>query len=220
MSKVSGISAVSVALLLSLQCATAVGQTFSAVDLGVLPADWNELLKPYPIGDEPALFREIARQVRRRIAKTEVKAQEISLSQQLAETVPNKRKSLLLNHIRQKAAQVLSIANANVIDVHQPLQSMGLDSLMAVELRNRLGQSAGKTLPATLLFEYPTISALADYLASEVFMLEKDAQSSNGSKAKQQTPETSPVDTPSLDEFSDDELAAMLKNKLGQLNSK
>jgi NAD(P)-dependent dehydrogenase (short-subunit alcohol dehydrogenase family)/SAM-dependent methyltransferase len=189
------------------------------IQVGVLPADWNELLKPYPIGDEPPLFREIARQVRRRAAKTEAKAHEVSLSKQLAETVPNKRKSLLLDHIRQKAAQVLSIANANTIDVHQPLQSMGLDSLMAVELRNRLGQSAGKTLPATLLFEYPTISALTDYLASEVFMLEKDTQVSDISNGKQQSPEASTIDTASLDEFSDDELAAMLRNKLGQLNS-
>jgi acyl carrier protein len=189
----------------------------NVIQVGVLPADWNEVLKSYAIGEEPALFREIARQVRQKKVKVETPKSESSLSKQLAETVPNKRKSLLLNHIRQKAAQVLSISNAGSIDVHEPLQAMGLDSLMAVELRNQLGQSAGKTLPATLLFEYPTITALVEYLSREVFKLDAEAQVAT--EIKQATTETSPVDTSALDEFSDDELANMLKNKLGRINS-
>ncbi len=179
------------------------------VQVGVLPADWNEALKPYSFGEEPALFREIARQVRQqKKVKTETKASEISLRKQLAETVPNKRKSLLLNHIRQKAAEVLSIRNANNIDIHEPLQAIGLDSLMAVELRNQLGQSAGKTLPATLLFEYPTITALVEYLSTEIFKLEGETPAIVEQKETQTA----------LDELSDDELADLLKNKLGRIN--
>jgi hypothetical protein len=41
---------------------------------------------------------------------------------------------------------------------------MGLDSLMAVELRNHLGAALGTELPATLLFEHPTVTALVDHL--------------------------------------------------------
>jgi len=47
-----------------------------------------------------------------------------------------------------------------------------MDSLMAVELKNRLQSGVGQPLPSTLTFEYPTIEALAGYLAAEVFDLE------------------------------------------------
>ncbi len=45
---------------------------------------------------------------------------------------------------------------------------MGMDSLMAVELSNRLKALLGQTLPTTLAFEYPTIHAIADYLEQNV----------------------------------------------------
>ncbi len=190
------------------------------IQLGVLAADWNEVLKPYAAGEEPMLFQEIARQVRERTIKKKTQVSERSLHQQLAETVPNKRKPLLLGHIRQKAAEVLSVSNANMVDIYQPLQSMGLDSLMAVELRNKLSQSADRTLSATLLFEYPTISAVTDYLAHEVFMLDEDNQPASEPAEKAQSQASASMSANTLDDFSDDELAEMLKNKLGKINSK
>ena len=44
------------------------------------------------------------------------------------------------------------------------LKEVGLDSLMAVELRNNLARATAQALPATLLFDYPTLDALTDHL--------------------------------------------------------
>ena len=194
----------------------AIQQNVSQV--AVLPGDWNEILKSYPFDEEPSLYREIARGIRQRTVKKETKITEVSLSKQLADTIPNKRKALLLSYIRQKAGQVLNIEDPKVIDLDQPLQSMGLDSLMAVELRNKLSQSVEQTLPATLLFEYPTIHTLANYLASEVFMLEAAPPVTEKPAEEQYEPRTS-SGTSSLDELSDDELASLLKTRLRQLKA-
>ena len=48
---------------------------------------------------------------------------------------------------------------------------MGLDSLAALELRNRLGRLADAVLPASLLFDYPTVAALVEHLATACFGL-------------------------------------------------
>jgi hypothetical protein len=46
---------------------------------------------------------------------------------------------------------------------------MGLDSLMAVELRHSLGSRAGRELPLTLTFNYPNVAALTQYLSGLLF---------------------------------------------------
>lgn len=52
----------------------------------------------------------------------------------------------------------------STVDAIQPLTAAGLDSLGAVELRNSLEGELRITLPATLLFDYPTVHDLAAYL--------------------------------------------------------
>jgi phthiocerol/phenolphthiocerol synthesis type-I polyketide synthase C len=59
---------------------------------------------------------------------------------------------------------VLGLPASYPLDLRKLLNEMGLDSLMAVELRNAFSASFGTTFPATLLFKYPTIQDLAQHL--------------------------------------------------------
>jgi NADPH:quinone reductase-like Zn-dependent oxidoreductase len=68
--------------------------------------------------------------------------------------------------VRREIAHVLGLSS--VVDARRPLKELGLDSLLAVELRNRLARATGLTLPATLLFEYPTSTALAKALCGRM----------------------------------------------------
>jgi acyl carrier protein len=61
-------------------------------------------------------------------------------------------------------APVLRV-EAHRVDRHRPFKAMGLDSLMALELRNRLEFQTAVHLSATLAWNYPTVAILASYLA-------------------------------------------------------
>jgi hypothetical protein len=92
---------------------------------------------------------------------------------------------------------------------------MGMDSLMAVELKARLERSLGVPLPSTLTFNYPTIKALVDYLLSDV--LEFDSAPA----PEQTTPIPSPAEVlpfnHSSEDLSEDELSVLLLKKLEQI---
>nr|WP_123602004.1 type I polyketide synthase [Micromonospora sp. Llam0] len=99
--------------------------------------------------------------VRRRASATAAGA---DLAGSLAGRAPAEQESVLLALVRSRVALIMGYGSAEEIGPDLPFQSAGLDSLTAVELRNRLGASTGITLPATLVFDYPTPRELARYL--------------------------------------------------------
>ena len=68
-----------------------------------------------------------------------------------------------------------------VLDDRAPLRELGLDSLLAVELRNTLSRLMGVGLSATLLFDYPTVEAVTDHIMNEVWVATKEESLSLGS---------------------------------------
>jgi NAD(P)-dependent dehydrogenase (short-subunit alcohol dehydrogenase family)/acyl carrier protein len=73
-------------------------------------------------------------------------------------------RGLLMEHVRERTRHILGVGNTVVLPEEVALKDLGLDSLMAVELRNALARSLATPLPATLLFDYPSLSSLCTYL--------------------------------------------------------
>ena len=80
----------------------------------------------------------------------------------LRESPAGARPTMLLEHLRGRVARILRLEPAHV-HADAPLKSLGLDSLMALELRNRLEADLGLRLSATLVWSHPTISALVTH---------------------------------------------------------
>ncbi|MEV0375119.1 type I polyketide synthase, partial [Streptomyces sp. NPDC050636] len=81
---------------------------------------------------------------------------------------PAEQERAFLGMVKEEAAKVLGHPSPDTVDDQRAFRELGFDSLMAVELRNRLSAAAGLRLPATLLFDHPTSVAVAAYLRSEV----------------------------------------------------
>lgn len=88
----------------------------------------------------------------------------------VAEALPRERPAALAELVRARVMAVLRRRSDQPPGDRERLLDLGLDSLMAVQLRNRLAQDLGigGGLPATLVFDQPTISAIADFLANRL----------------------------------------------------
>ncbi|MDJ1183388.1 type I polyketide synthase [Roseofilum casamattae] len=94
---------------------------------------------------------------------------------QQLEIVPMlERQALLVARVRTQIARALG-TSPDRIELEQKLIELGLDSLMSIELRNNLQVSLGVSLPSTLLFDYPTLEALTNYLARDLLFQEDSA---------------------------------------------
>lgn len=88
--------------------------------------------------------------------------------QRLEDAPASQRSSLLVGHLQAEVAAVMGFDPADVPDLQRGFFDMGMDSLMAVELRDRLQRGLGCVLPATVAFDYPDVQALARHLLGSV----------------------------------------------------
>jgi acyl carrier protein len=133
----------------------------------------------------------------------------------LAQIRSAERWDFLLDHLRSQLRETLGLERAETLDPERGFFDIGMDSLTAVELRTRLQASLGRALPTTVVFDHPSLRALADYVGRTVLDLEHP-----------QKPETELRDGEEGDgrsaladrrDLSEDEMAALLAAKLKQL---
>jgi acyl transferase domain-containing protein/NADP-dependent 3-hydroxy acid dehydrogenase YdfG len=96
---------------------------------------------------------------------------------------PPERDRALLELVCCSVAVVLGHADTGSVDPDRGLLDLGFDSLTGVEFRNRLGGIVGRRLPATLIFDHPTASAVVDYLRTELFGPETEGEGRDLSSA-------------------------------------
>ena len=146
--------------------AMAVGEALVAparIDRGALRARKAQ-------GVLPPMFTQLARSpARRRVDDSLVAAKSKSaLAQRLTGRSEPEQQTIVLDLLRAHMATVLGTVEPDAIAAELAFTDHGFDSLTAVELRNRLKTATGLALSPTLIFDYPTPAALADYIRHEL----------------------------------------------------
>ncbi|MBP7570508.1 MAG: SDR family NAD(P)-dependent oxidoreductase, partial [Acidobacteria bacterium] len=133
----------------------------------VAPQDWSEFARRFGERGLPERFADVrAEHAALAIASSPREAAVPAFRAAWNGAAPAARPRVLRSEVERVAAKVLGLPPGSSPDPRQPLHDLGLDSLMAVELRNALGAAIERPLPATLLFDHPTIDALVAHLGT------------------------------------------------------
>jgi len=189
--------------LTALECLLQKGSAQAAV----ADVDWTALKSVYQARRRRPLFSEVANHETRPQARKESSKSETGLV--LTGLAAPQRRSRLMQRVKSEVAAILGVDSPADINEQRGLFEMGMDSLMAVDLRAKLERATSLQLPSTLTFNYPTVLALVDYLGARL-------------DVNQPLEPVTPVPAAIQEEeqgadLSEEDLEALLSKKLEQL---
>jgi acyl carrier protein len=103
-----------------------------------------------------------------------------TLNSQLQNAPDENRLDIIKQHLRNRIRRVLGLEDLAALREDQSLAELGLDSLMALELKNGLQKESGVTLTPNFFFEYPTLDMAAMYLNARLVSVSESARAQPG----------------------------------------
>ncbi|NEP50093.1 MAG: SDR family NAD(P)-dependent oxidoreductase, partial [Moorea sp. SIO3C2] len=134
----------------------------NAIGVGVTPINWSQFIEKLPGVVSPPLFFEDLT-----VSQTEKSVKTYQLLEKIKTASISEKENLLVAHLQSEIAQVLRIKDSQ-IDIQQPLNTMGVDSLMALELRNLIKSQLEVTLPVTKFIAGLTIADISQELNQQL----------------------------------------------------
>ncbi len=132
--------------------------------VGVVPVDWHELARRSPSALQRPFYENVLAAAARGM---DGRPAAQSLIDELAGLDADDRYDHVRQHVRAAIVVVLGLEDASALEAGWGLTELGMDSLMAVDLCNRLQWSMGLPLESTLAFEWPSLEALSRHLAHD-----------------------------------------------------
>ena len=181
------------------------------VQIGVVSIDWSKFIGQFSVGAESPIFSEVVTPISQPEKSVESK-QKLQLLQQLQKMSSDRRQKLLIDYIREQLGSVLKLDPTEKLNPQQGFFEMGIDSLMTIELKNRVEVDLGCSLPSTLFFKYPTLESLAEYLVNRLIQSDVSQVPAIEPPVEEEVMLTNTVDD--VEQLSEAEAEALLLAKI------
>ncbi|MBA2680827.1 MAG: SDR family NAD(P)-dependent oxidoreductase, partial [Ktedonobacteraceae bacterium] len=184
------------------------------VQVGIWPFHLRQWEQSHPAQAQSPLFAALRQHVDEEGQSQETRVQS-RIREQLQEMrSEQERQRFLETYLQEQVARILRLSGQK-IHSSTPLKTLGLDSLMALELRNALEENLGLRLSATIAWNYPTLRELAAYIAT--LMDDISPTHEPGEEESRHSSTSSEfVDQAALELLSDEEVEAALLRQLEQ----
>jgi len=136
------------------------------VQTGVLPLEWGRFLSQYPAGVTPAFFEGLA--PGSSSTGEETPRARVDLVEQLRQVASIEREQLVVRHVSREVARIVGMDPANGLDSDRSFDELGIDSLMHMELRNRINEELGMNLPMAEFINRRSVRSLASLLSKQL----------------------------------------------------
>ncbi len=190
----------------------------SSIDrVGVIPIQWSVLAEHWSGIQNSSLLRELLQKEEwgeQDTLKQNVKA---NILAKLEAASPEERQEILIEHIRGQVVQVLGLSSSQLPEMNVGFMEMGMDSLMAVELKNRLQNQLETHLPETIAMEYPTVAKLSLYVEELMEWQAKEQEKVSGGQSQREESEEDLF--PNLEEISEEDFEALAAQQLETLKN-
>jgi len=128
----------------------------------VVDADWPQLAAAYRTRGTLRVVDDLVSES----VDVEMSPTETQFRKALRECAPERRHHLLLDRVRALASGVMGLVESEVLDPSAGFFQLGMDSLMSVTLGRNLSETLGESLTPAVVFDYPTVETLTDYLST------------------------------------------------------
>ena len=181
--------------------------------VAVVDVDWTRLKNLYEVHGRQPLFDNFGGQT-----TPVVGIDHAPLVNDLRAMTPSERFKRLARPVQSLVADVLRLDGDQVVEREVGFFDMGVDSLMAVQIHDRIQQLVGRELPTSLCFDYPTITAMVEHLLQQLFPESETDESDSRILTGVRPVPRSPIDEYRVEELLDEQIAALIDEEMKALN--
>jgi natural product biosynthesis luciferase-like monooxygenase protein len=178
--------------------------------VAVARVDWGKLFQAEPAAALSPLLSEQSRNA----TGTSARAEETELLKTLRALPAAECHESLSAFLSDMLGKALKLKARELLSPRRGLFELGLDSIIALQLKSQLELSLGRTFPATLFFTHPTIESLAEYLSGELRLPEAESRP-RAITAETPKAESESASEPSIDSLPEEEIARLIAQEIG-----